>query len=64
MWARRPKGKGRWQPCSQPRFCVHLEGAPADSGFCVAIEVCDPDGNPVILHQRADGGYGQNSKRA
>ena len=43
---------------------VHVEGTPVDSGFCVALEVCDPDGNVVILHQRADGSYGQSSQPA
>jgi predicted enzyme related to lactoylglutathione lyase len=41
---------------------IQVEGAPVDSGFCVAIEIYDPDGNLVILHQRADGSYGQNSQ--
>jgi catechol 2,3-dioxygenase-like lactoylglutathione lyase family enzyme len=41
---------------------VRVNGAPVDSGFCVAVEVCDPDGNLVILHQRADGSVGQSQK--
>ena len=33
---------------------------PTDYGVCSAVEVLDPDGNTVILHQRADGTFGQN----
>jgi catechol 2,3-dioxygenase-like lactoylglutathione lyase family enzyme len=43
---------------------VPLAAAPVDSGVCLAVEVYDPDGNLVILHQRADGSYGQNPKPA
>jgi catechol 2,3-dioxygenase-like lactoylglutathione lyase family enzyme len=46
------------------QLAIRVERAPVDSGFCTAIEVRDPDGNLVILHQRADGSYGQNSKPA
>jgi catechol 2,3-dioxygenase-like lactoylglutathione lyase family enzyme len=38
---------------------VHLEGAPINSGFCLAFELHDPDGNLIILHQRIDGSCGQ-----
>ncbi|HZP61454.1 MAG TPA: VOC family protein [Opitutaceae bacterium] len=41
---------------------VHIEAEPVDSGFCVACELHDPDGNLVILHQRSDGSYGQNAQ--
>lgn len=43
---------------------VGVNGPPVDSGVCVAFEVPDPDGNVVILHQRADGTYGQNRQPA
>ena len=39
---------------------VHIDGAPTDSGFCIALRIHDPDGNLVILHKRADGTYGQS----
>ncbi len=35
-------------------------GAPTDYSVCWAMEVLDPDGNTVILHQRADGTCGQS----
>ncbi|HLP00804.1 MAG TPA: VOC family protein [Opitutaceae bacterium] len=31
---------------------------PEDSGFCFAVELHDPDGNRIILHQRTDGTAG------
>lgn len=31
---------------------------PTDYSVCWAMEVLDPDGNTVILHQRADGTFG------
>jgi predicted enzyme related to lactoylglutathione lyase len=34
---------------------------PTDYKVCWAMEVLDPDGNTVILHQRADGTFGQNA---
>jgi predicted enzyme related to lactoylglutathione lyase len=37
---------------------VRVGGPPEDSGFCVAFEACDPDGNRLILHRRADGSAG------
>ena len=37
---------------------VHIVSAPVNYGVCWAMEVLDPDGNPVILHQRADGTSG------
>jgi predicted enzyme related to lactoylglutathione lyase len=37
---------------------------PHDYSVCRAMEVLDPDGNTVILHQRADGTFGQNSRSA
>ncbi len=39
---------------------IRVEGAPVDSGFCVAFKVRDPDGNGVIIHHRKDGSYGQS----
>lgn len=38
-------------------------GKPVDYSVCRAVEVLDPDGNTVILHHRADGTYGQETKR-
>lgn len=40
---------------------VRLESQPTDNGCCWHLEVRDPDGNRVILHQRADGSYGQGT---
>lgn len=34
---------------------------PADHKVCWHVDVLDPDGNLVILHQRTDGTCGQNS---
>ncbi len=34
---------------------------PTDFSVCKAATILDPDGNSVILHQRADGTWGQNS---
>lgn len=39
---------------------IELESAPVDSGFCIAAELRDADGNRIILHQRTDGSAGQN----
>jgi len=39
---------------------ARVVGEPVDYGVCCAVEVLDPDGNTVILHQRADGTCGQN----
>ena len=33
-------------------------GPPEDHGVCRHLDVLDPDGNPLILHQRADGTCG------
>jgi predicted enzyme related to lactoylglutathione lyase len=38
---------------------VCMAGEPVDYSVCRAVEVLDPDGNTVILHQRADGTCGQ-----
>jgi predicted enzyme related to lactoylglutathione lyase len=35
-------------------------GEPVDYTVCRAVEVLDPDGNTVILHQRADGTCGSS----
>ena len=37
---------------------AHVVGEPVDYSVCCAVEVLDPDGNTVILHQRADGSAG------
>jgi len=37
---------------------------PADHQVCWHVDLLDPDGNPVILHQRSDGTFGQNSAYA
>ncbi len=37
---------------------ARVVGEPADYTVCCAAEVLDPDGNTVILHQRADGSFG------
>jgi predicted enzyme related to lactoylglutathione lyase len=34
-----------------------------DYSVCWAMEIADPDGNTVTLHQRADGTFGQNSRK-
>jgi len=41
---------------------ISIENPPIDNGCCHHLELHDPDGNLVILHQRADGTYGQNAK--
>lgn len=38
---------------------LRTEGEPVDSGVCLAVEVADPDGNRIFLHQRTDGSYGR-----
>jgi len=43
---------------------VRVLKAPQNFSVCWAMLIADPDGNPVILHQRADGTCGQNSKKA
>jgi catechol 2,3-dioxygenase-like lactoylglutathione lyase family enzyme len=40
---------------------VRFEAQPTDYSVCHAAVILDPDGNPVILHKRADGTFGQNS---
>ena len=42
---------------------VRVLKAPRDYSVCWAMEIADPDGNAVILHQRADGTCGQDSPR-
>lgn len=34
---------------------------PTDYSVCWAMEILDPDGNLVILHQRADGTFGSHT---
>lgn len=43
---------------------VKIQAEPVDSGFCIACELHDPDGNLIILHQRSDGSYGANYTKA
>jgi catechol 2,3-dioxygenase-like lactoylglutathione lyase family enzyme len=40
---------------------VRVLNEPANHKVCWHVDVLDPDGNLVILHQRADGTFGQNS---
>lgn len=40
---------------------VRILSEPRDHSVCWAMEILDPDGNMVILHQRADGTFGQGS---
>jgi predicted enzyme related to lactoylglutathione lyase len=42
---------------------VRVLQAPKDYSVCWGMILADPDGNPVILHQRADGTFGQNSAK-
>jgi predicted enzyme related to lactoylglutathione lyase len=37
---------------------VRIVNEPHDYSVCWAMEILDPDGNLVILHQRADGSFG------
>jgi len=43
---------------------VRVSKEPHDYSVCWAMEVLDPDGNTVMLHQRADRTFGQNSGKA
>jgi predicted enzyme related to lactoylglutathione lyase len=38
---------------------VRIVSEPQDYSVCRAMEILDPDGNLVILHQRADGTFGR-----
>ena len=40
---------------------VRVVSEPHDYSVCWAMEILDPDGNLVILHQRADGTFGPES---
>jgi predicted enzyme related to lactoylglutathione lyase len=40
---------------------VRVVSGPHDYSVCRAMEILDPDGNLVILHQRADGTVGTES---
>jgi catechol 2,3-dioxygenase-like lactoylglutathione lyase family enzyme len=42
---------------------VRVLKVPHDHSVCWGMVIADPDGNPVILHQRADGTFGQNSRK-
>jgi predicted enzyme related to lactoylglutathione lyase len=37
---------------------VRVVKEPQDYSVCWAMEILDPDGNPIILHRRADGTFG------
>lgn len=37
---------------------ILLSGPPEDHGVCRHLDLVDPDGHPLILHQRADGTCG------
>lgn len=39
---------------------IPISAEPVDNGVCWHLEIYDPDGNLVILHQRKDGTFGQN----
>jgi predicted enzyme related to lactoylglutathione lyase len=41
---------------------VRIVSEPRDYSVCWAMEVLDPDGNLVILHKRADGTVGPESR--
>ena len=47
-----------WKELKQEGVRVLKE--PHDYSVCRAMEIADPDGNAVILHQRADGTCGQD----
>jgi predicted enzyme related to lactoylglutathione lyase len=40
---------------------VRILSGPTDYSVCWAMEILDPDGNLVILHQRADGTFGSRT---
>jgi len=40
---------------------VRIVGGPTDHGVCRSLEILDPDGNLLILHQRADGTFGREA---
>lgn len=46
---------------------VRISKEPQDYSVCWAMEILDPDGNPIILHKRADETFGntpgQSQKR-
>lgn len=37
---------------------VRMGGQPQDWGVCKSLQVFDPDGNAILLHERADGTFG------
>ncbi len=41
---------------------VRVVSEPRDYSVCWAMEILDPDGNLVILHKRADGTFGPESR--
>jgi predicted enzyme related to lactoylglutathione lyase len=40
---------------------VSIVKEPQDYSVCWAMEILDPDGNPIILHRRADGTFGNTT---
>jgi predicted enzyme related to lactoylglutathione lyase len=40
---------------------VRIVKEPQNYSVCWAMEILDPDGNPMVLHQRADGSFGNES---
>lgn len=38
---------------------VRTGGPPQDWGVCQSLEIFDPDGNPLLLHHRADETFGR-----
>jgi predicted enzyme related to lactoylglutathione lyase len=46
------------------RAGARVPAPPSDHGVCRHLDVLDPDGNRIILHQRADGTFGQNAPTA
>ena len=39
---------------------VRIVMEPQDNSVCWGMQILDPDGNPLILHTRADGTFGQD----
>ncbi len=40
---------------------VNIENGVKDFSVCRSVEILDPDGNTVLLHQRTDGTFGPGS---
>ncbi len=43
---------------------ARVQNEPADHQVCWHVDLLDPDGNPIILHQRTDETCGQNPPHA